>query len=83
MMADGRCLLLGPHVSDYIEPNDSSVISLVRSIVKIENRRPLYVIKIDINISILDRIFKELSFHVPSHRRGYSEQTENWIPGYF
>ena len=64
--ADGRCLLLGPHVSDYIEPNDSSVISLVRSIVKIENRRPLYVIKIDINISILDRIFKELSFHVPS-----------------
>ncbi len=64
--ADGRCLLLGPHFSDYIEPNDSSVISLVRSIVKIENRKPLYVIKIDINISILDRIFRELSFHVPS-----------------
>lgn len=64
--ADGRCLLLGPHVSDYIEPGDSSVISLVRSIVKLENRRPLYVIKIDINISILDRIFKDLSFHVPS-----------------
>lgn len=64
--ADGRCLLLGPHIPDYIEPYDSTVISLARSIVAIESREPLYVIKIDINTSIFDRIFKDFSFHVKS-----------------
>lgn len=64
--ADGRYLLLGPHIPDYISPHDTSVISLVRSIVVVETRKPLYVIKIDINTSIFDRIFKDISFHVDS-----------------
>lgn len=63
--ADGRCLLMGPHLPDYIAPYDR-VISLVRSIVEIQTREPLYVMKIDINTSIFERIFKDFSFHVDS-----------------
>ncbi|UWO78573.1 cache domain-containing sensor histidine kinase [Enterocloster asparagiformis] len=64
--ADGRCLLIGPHVPDYITPRDTPVISLARSIVVLESREPLYVIKIDVNTRIFDRIFHDFTFHVDS-----------------
>lgn len=64
--ADGQCLVLGPHKPDYITPNDSDVISLVRSVVVLNSREPLYVIKFDINTSIFARIFSGFSFHVNS-----------------
>lgn len=64
--ADGNCLLFGPHVPEYIAPRSTPVISLVRSIVILETRRPLYVIKIDINTSIFDRMFRDFNFHVNS-----------------
>lgn len=66
LKADGRCLILGPHIPNYFTPSDSTVISLVRSIVVLETREPLYVFKIDIDTSIFDRIFKDFSFHVDS-----------------
>ncbi|PST33794.1 cache domain-containing sensor histidine kinase [Enterocloster lavalensis] len=64
--ADGRCLLIGPHVPDYITPRDTPVISLARSIVVLESREPLYVIKIDVNTRIFDRLFQNFTFHVDS-----------------
>lgn len=64
--ADGRCLLIGPHVPDYITPRDTPVISLARSIVVLESRDPLYVIKIDVNTRIFDRLFQNFTFHVDS-----------------
>ena len=64
--ADGRCLLIGPHVPDYIVPRDTPVISLARSIVVLESREPLYVIKIDVNTRIFDRLFQNFTFHVDS-----------------
>lgn len=64
--ADGRCLLIGPHVPDYITPRDTPVISLARSIVVLESREPLYVIKIDVNTRIFDRLFQNFTFHVES-----------------
>ena len=64
--ADGRCLLIGPHVPDYIIPRDTPVISLARSIVVLESREPLYVIKIDVNTRIFDRLFQNFTFHVDS-----------------
>ena len=65
LRADGRCILIGPHTPDYISPYNQ-VISLVRMIVDIPTREPLYVIKIDINTSIFNRIFKDFAFHVDS-----------------
>lgn len=64
--ADGRCLLIGPHVPGYITPRDTPVISLARSIVVLESREPLYVIKIDVNTRIFDRLFQNFTFHVDS-----------------
>jgi len=64
--ADGRCILLNPHTPDFSYPSKGPVISLIRSIVTLKNRTPLYVIKIDINTSIFDRILKDVTFHVPS-----------------
>lgn len=64
--ADGRCLLIGPHVPDYIIPRDTPVISLAHSIVVLESREPLYVIKIDVNTRIFDRLFQNFTFHVDS-----------------
>lgn len=66
VLADGRCLLIGPHVPDYITPRDTPVISLARSIVVLESRAPLYVIKIDVNTRIFDRLFQNFTFHVDS-----------------
>ncbi|MBT9777230.1 hypothetical protein GPL15_12030 [Clostridium sp. MCC353] len=64
--ANGRCIILGPHTPDYISPCDPPVISLVRSIMVLNTREPLCVIKFDINTSLFDRIFNEFSFHVDS-----------------
>ncbi|PNV62049.1 hypothetical protein C0033_10370 [Clostridium sp. chh4-2] len=64
--ANGRCIILGPHIPDYISPYDTPVISMVRSIMVLNTRQPLCVIKLDINTSIFDRIFNEFAFHVDS-----------------
>lgn len=64
--ADGNCLLFGPHVPDYVSPGETPVISLIRSIVVLESRQPLYIIKIDINTSIFNRMFQNFNFHVAS-----------------
>ena len=50
----------------YITPRDTPVISLARSIVVLESRDPLYVIKIDVNTRIFDRLFQNFTFHVDS-----------------
>lgn len=63
--ADGRCVIIGPHSPDYIAPYDT-VISLVRSIVDVNNRESMYVIKIDVNTSLFSRLFEDFSVHVNS-----------------
>lgn len=67
LSADGRALTIGPHNPDYIIPSyDNQVISVVRSIVVLETREPLYVIKIDVNAAIFEKSFKDFYFHVDS-----------------
>ena len=66
ILADGRCILAGPHFPDYVTPCDAEVISLVRSIVVLESRQPLYLIKIDVNTNVFHRIFQDFRFHVDS-----------------
>ncbi len=65
--ANGRAILLGPHIPDYIYPvSKSPVISILRSIVKLETREPIGVIKIDVNTALFEKNFQTLDFHLAS-----------------
>lgn len=71
IQAKGTAVFLPPHYTNYYEPQNEhfqnpKVISIARAIVNLKTREPLCVIKIDANTSTFDKIFQEITWHVPS-----------------
>ena len=65
--AGGRAILWGPHIPNYIIPTGKQpMLSVVRSIVELETRESLGVIKIDVNTALFQKNFGDFNFHVAS-----------------
>lgn len=66
LAADGSAIAIGPHIPDYITPSNTPVVSAARTILSLYSRYPLCVMKIDVNTSMFERIFRDFSLHVDS-----------------
>ncbi len=64
--ADGKAVTIGPHVPNYIRPSDAKVVSVARAILSLYPRFPLCVMKVDVNTSMFERIFRDFALHVDS-----------------
>lgn len=65
LAADGNAVTIGPHFPDYLRPTGKTpVISVARAILSLYPRYPLCVMKIDVNTSMFERIFRDFALHV-------------------
>lgn len=64
LAADGDAVTIGPHIPDYIRPAGTPVVSVARAILSLYPRYPLCVMKIDVNSSMFERIFRDFALHV-------------------
>ena len=64
LLADGNAVTIGPHIPAYIRPTGTPVVSVARAILSLYPRYPLCVMKIDVNTSMFERIFRDFALHV-------------------
>lgn len=67
----GKAVFFPSSSMEYLVPENDNfqnpkVLSVVRSIVNLKTRQPLCVIKIDANMAAFDKMFQEITWHVPS-----------------
>ncbi|WP_207953249.1 cache domain-containing sensor histidine kinase [Paenibacillus agricola] len=67
LQANGNAVFVNPHKQDYFtKTKDVTVFSVARSIREIPSKRPISVIIADANTHVLQNMFKDIDFHVPS-----------------
>ncbi|WP_165452227.1 sensor histidine kinase [Paenibacillus thalictri] len=66
--AAGNAVFVNPHKQDYFtRTKGETVFSVARTIRDIPSRQPISVIIADANTVVLQKMFQDIDFHVPSH----------------
>ncbi|NOU94396.1 HAMP domain-containing protein [Paenibacillus sp. LMG 31456] len=68
LLAGGNAVFIKPHKQDYFtRTKNETVFSVARTIREIPSQRPISVIIADANTVVLQKMFQDIDFHVPSH----------------
>ncbi|MFD0679292.1 MULTISPECIES: cache domain-containing sensor histidine kinase [unclassified Paenibacillus] len=68
LLAGGNAVFINPHKQDYFtRTKNETVFSVARTIREIPSQRPISVIIADANTVVLQKMFQDIDFHVPSY----------------
>lgn len=79
LQASGDAVFINPHKQDYFtRTKNETVFSVARTIREIPSKRPISVIIADANTVVLQKMFQDIDFHVPS-RIVLLDQERNFV----
>jgi two-component system sensor histidine kinase YesM len=79
LQASGDAVFINPHKQDYFtRTKNETVFSVARTIREIPSKRPISVIIADANTVVLQKMFQDIDFHVPS-RIVLLDQEQNFV----